>query len=600
MKNFIDHEKLDSEGFKNLKKPGEELFIDSLSREESNTTSLKLVKSAHFQFVVLERRQPYFVLRIEIAPNFPAFKVEELKTINFDGRQRKFKNNTGVYLQNFLQYYAKFMFLSLMGFDSPSAYDAVKGVQTFLNKEGFKDGKGEELAVDGVVGANTANAVMGYQRAKGLTVDGIVGDETWNSIYKDKKKSESFFGEERKSSRRTTDDNGIPNMPEMDTYTPKSERSEDHFTKVVDKWKKMGNPFNGLEKSDDESFHDKVRRRWGNGGNPSRVLSLSRDNTPGISTSPFRTYKPKGIAFDDYAFSEDESEFSGSNRMTDIPESEYLPEDKIFATEEPEATLMSNVGSKESGESEAEEKEEELGIIKPGYNAKGEWSEDPDADNYGKDSAKYKVISKLDIMCVKANDQNRKVITSFCNDFRKFDENLICRVYYLNDKDGANNFGHTGVLLVNSAGQGLLFSYGAATDKFIYGSSRMNVGVYTPNEVWGILRGKETTVLSTKGFNTSEQYERWVYYDVSTDEGKDMFETAAKALYEPENYAVFWNNCDQVVDEIFDAGGEHVTSMIWPNATYEKEKFQDNVKEISRDIKKYSLKLYNKLRSIWE
>ena len=32
MKNFIDHEKLDSEGFKNLKKPGEELFIDSLSR----------------------------------------------------------------------------------------------------------------------------------------------------------------------------------------------------------------------------------------------------------------------------------------------------------------------------------------------------------------------------------------------------------------------------------------------------------------------------------------------------------------------------------------------------------------------------------------
>ena len=83
MKNFIDHEKLDSEGFKNLKKPGEELFPDSLSREESNTTSLKLVKSAHFQFVVLERRQPYFVLRIEFAPNFPAFKVEELKTIKF-------------------------------------------------------------------------------------------------------------------------------------------------------------------------------------------------------------------------------------------------------------------------------------------------------------------------------------------------------------------------------------------------------------------------------------------------------------------------------------------------------------------------------------
>ncbi len=31
MKNFIDHEKLDSEGFKNLKKPGEELFLDSMN-----------------------------------------------------------------------------------------------------------------------------------------------------------------------------------------------------------------------------------------------------------------------------------------------------------------------------------------------------------------------------------------------------------------------------------------------------------------------------------------------------------------------------------------------------------------------------------------
>ncbi len=205
------------------------------------------------------------------------------------------------------------------------------------------------------MGANTANAVMGYQRAKGLTVDGIVGDETWNSIYKDKKKSESFFGEERKSSRRTTDDNGIPNMPEMDTYKPKSERKDNHFSSNFDVWSGIGNPLKDYGKSDDESLHDKVRRRWGNGGNPSRVLSLSRDNTPGISTSPFRTYKPTGIAFDDYAFSEDESDFSRGNRRTDIPESEYLPEDEIFATEEPELTLMSNPESKDSGESNAEE-----------------------------------------------------------------------------------------------------------------------------------------------------------------------------------------------------------------------------------------------------
>ena len=52
-------------------------MILPISRRESNTTSLKLFKFAHFQFVVLERRQPIFVLRIEIALNFNAFKVEE-------------------------------------------------------------------------------------------------------------------------------------------------------------------------------------------------------------------------------------------------------------------------------------------------------------------------------------------------------------------------------------------------------------------------------------------------------------------------------------------------------------------------------------------
>ncbi len=38
-----------------------------------------------------------------------------------DIRQRKFKNNTDVYLKNFLQYYAQFPFLNHKQFESPMA-----------------------------------------------------------------------------------------------------------------------------------------------------------------------------------------------------------------------------------------------------------------------------------------------------------------------------------------------------------------------------------------------------------------------------------------------------------------------------------------------
>lgn len=59
---------------------------------------------------------------------------------------------------------------------SGSSGSKVRELQELLNKQGYN------LAVDGVYGSATQNAVRKYQKANGLGVDGIVGDETWGKL----------------------------------------------------------------------------------------------------------------------------------------------------------------------------------------------------------------------------------------------------------------------------------------------------------------------------------------------------------------------------------------------------------------------------------
>ena len=60
-----------------------------------------------------------------------------------------------------------------------SKSDNVKALQILLIGYGFNCGK---YGTDGDFGSATDEAVRNYQKAKGLTVDGIVGKNTWNKL----------------------------------------------------------------------------------------------------------------------------------------------------------------------------------------------------------------------------------------------------------------------------------------------------------------------------------------------------------------------------------------------------------------------------------
>ena len=49
--------------------------------------------------------------------------------------------------------------------------------QDDLNTLGFSTG-----GLDGIFGTRTYNAVVNYQRSRGLSVDGIIGCNTWRSL----------------------------------------------------------------------------------------------------------------------------------------------------------------------------------------------------------------------------------------------------------------------------------------------------------------------------------------------------------------------------------------------------------------------------------
>ena len=60
--------------------------------------------------------------------------------------------------------------------------DAVKLLQTKLNKLGYKGKDGKELTCDGDFGVNTEYALKNFQKKKSLIADGIAGPKTWAKL----------------------------------------------------------------------------------------------------------------------------------------------------------------------------------------------------------------------------------------------------------------------------------------------------------------------------------------------------------------------------------------------------------------------------------
>ncbi len=406
----------------------------------------------------------------------------------------------------------------------PGSYnlDAIKGVQSFLNKEGFADNKGDALRVDGIYGANTANAVMKYQRANGLGVDGIVGDETWNSIYNKKKKREEnknfeeglksksggFFYDKIQTIRKAQRNLGIDTGEEVDD---ESNSEEDFHDRVRRRWEtgSSGKNTDVWKAPKSEKFSDKpgkgqeMRERkrpdreqmpWEaiseiEGRNiPNKPGEPWREKMPDVQAKPWQRNTPKARRqtpggryvpdtirgkWRNYSFPEG---FGASRQNVAARYGDgydYALKNTGVAIEEFSGKQKHEYGYLDKATGYVKEKAREA---KEYIETKAEKAKDfldktqiaknkdyREHYNFEEKDAKVILTEVFDnAMDIAAKNQDmfaQASINSTREKIKNFDEKSIVTAYYLNDSDGAGTFGHAGVLLVNKDGKGILFSY---------------------------------------------------------------------------------------------------------------------------------------------
>ncbi len=67
----------------------------------------------------------------------------------------------------------------------PELRQGSKGVYVLIAQDGLNTLGYRAGSLDGIFGTQTRNAVIAYQRAKGLNPDGIIGCVTWRSLQQD-------------------------------------------------------------------------------------------------------------------------------------------------------------------------------------------------------------------------------------------------------------------------------------------------------------------------------------------------------------------------------------------------------------------------------
>lgn len=204
-----------------------------------------------------------------------------------------------------------------------------------------------------------------------------------------------------------------------------------------------------------------------------------------------------------------------------------------------------------------------------------------DVEKYGLNSLKYRLLVALGNAWRNGPEENRGRIEAVADKLRDFDDNSFTRALLINDQDGASFKddgtlapGHNAVLLVNSKGESLLFSYypiDQTVPAVFSEHAELRIGVLDNAQTSDFLYGNGWTprLIATDGDIEYEQYERFAEFSITNGQGYNMYAAAVKIAEDASTYMLVGHQCDNVAQGILEAGGVNYTVRFSPNLSYE-------------------------------
>ena len=188
------------------------------------------------------------------------------------------------------------------------------------------------------------------------------------------------------------------------------------------------------------------------------------------------------------------------------------------------------------------------------------------------------------------NDENQKKIATIGDKLRKFDDNNFTKAYYLNSSTSAGTMGHNAIMLMNKDGYAMVFSFYPRSENLIDSfdtEAEMRFSVLTPNQANRTLNqdGYIFSMSASDGAIKTENYNRYLEFDISNGQGYNMYYKAVNLYSDPGVYELLGRQCDDIACEIMNFGGIDIDAKNIPNISFKHKENEILLDTIWKTIK---------------